>query len=183
MKRMTFAAILLALGSQAMAATCTSTTTWTNLGPPGSVNFGQTFGSAGSYTDCYTFSLSGPANSSGTTLENNILFDKLLVDVTLVSLFSGGITSGKTSASSIASDTTPDVFSFSNLTGGTYTLAVASTVYSSPGLYTLPVSYTGTMKTVASVASAVPEGDAYAMALAGLLGVGGVAATRRRRLG
>jgi hypothetical protein len=183
MKKILAAALLVALGAPAMAVTCTSQSTWTSLGPPGSVNFGQAFGSAGSYTDCYTFSLSSGANSSGTTLENNLLFDKLYIDVTSASIFSGAVSStNTTSGAALQSDGTPDKFSFSNLGGGTYTLAIASTVGTNWfSLYNAPVSYTGTMSTVA-IAGAVPEGDALMMTLGGLLAVtGGTAAARRRR--
>jgi len=179
MKRILLAAFALALGAPAMAAVCTSTSIWTTLGPPGSVNFGQTFGAAGSYTDCYTFTLSTNANSNGTTLENNLLFEKLLLDVTSVSLFSGGLSSGATTGSLISTDTTPDAFQFTNLAGGTYTMAVSSTVYNSLGLYTAPVGYTGTIKTVAGTPPvSVPEPASWALVLASLAGLG--AASRRR---
>lgn len=184
MKRTIFAAILLALGSQAMAATCTSTTPWSSLGPPGSQNFGQTFNSVGSYTDCYTFSLSAAAASSGTTTELNFAWDKLWIDVTSVSLFSGGISSGSTTGAQVAADSTPGQFTFTNLSSGNYTMAVSSTVGQN-WLYfnNKPVGYNGTISTIATgpIASAVPEADAYAMALVGFLGVGAAAARRRRR--
>ena len=181
MKKM-LAAALVAVGAPAMAVTCNHMSTWTTLGPPGSVNFSQSFGIAGSYTDCYTFTLSSAANSSGTTLENNLLFDKLYIDVTSASLYSGGLTAtNATIGSALSYDGSPDKFSFSTLGGGTFTLAIASTVGTNWfSLYTLPVSYSGTMTTVA-IAGAVPEGDALVMALSGLIAATGAAFTRRRR--
>jgi hypothetical protein len=182
MKRVLISAALVALSASSFAATCTSTSTWTTLGPPGFQNFGQTFGAAGSYTDCYTFNLSSAANAGGTTTELNFLFDKLSIDVTNVSLFTGSTIGG----SLVSSDNTAGSFGFSNLAGGTYTLAVSSLVDTNAfSFYTKAVGYTGQIITMASgpVASAVPEGDAYGMSLAGLLGVGGVAMIRRRLRG
>ncbi len=182
MKQLLISAALLAFGASSMAATCTSNTPWTTLGPPGTQNFGQTFSATGDYVDCYTFNLSSAALGSGTTTEINISWDKLWIDVTNVSLYSGTTASG----GPLMSDSKPGQFNFSTQAGGTYTLAVSSTVGKN-FLYfnNTPVGYSGSVSTLASgpVASAVPEGDAYAMALAGILGVGGVAMTRRRLRG
>jgi hypothetical protein len=161
------------LGASAMAASpsCTSTTGWGSLGPPGFEVFGNSFTSANNYTDCYTFSLSGPAISFGGAVEINTLFNKLDIDVQSVSLYVGDTLVGV--------DTSPLFFSFAGLSGvGSYTLAIASKVTTDPGLWTVPVGYAGLITTIAAP---VPEPGALALMVAGLAGVGGVAAWRRRK--
>ena len=165
------ATVALALGaSSSMAAVCTSTTSLGNMGPPGFELFGNSFSSAGSFSDCYTFSLSADANSFGGTIEIDPLFNKLDIDVTKVSLYFGD--------SLVGSDNSPSLFSFSSLAGGiggTYTLMVSGDVTRDPGLWNAAVAYAGAIQTIASP---VPEPGAVALLLAGFAGVG--AATWRR---
>ena len=152
------------MGMSAMAAgpSCTRTTGWGSLGPPGLEVFGNSFSSANSYTDCYTFALSGNANSLGGAIGVNALLSTLNIDIQAVSLYLGNTLLG--------SDTSPLNFSFGSLSGGVgYTLAILSNVTKGPGPWTLPVGYGGTM---ATIAAPVPEPDAVALVLAGLLGVG-----------
>jgi len=158
-----------ASSSMAALPSCYSTTSWNSLGPPDVEFFGNSFTSAGTYNDCYTFSLNSTANSFGGALEINTLFNKLDIDVTSVSLFLG--------ESLIGSDTSPLFFSFGGLAGGgLYTLAVASSVSNDPGLWKIPVGYAGL---IATIAAPVPEPSAVALMIAGLLGVGTVAWRRR----
>lgn len=160
-----------AAAATAAAPTCYSTTAWNSLGPPDVEFFSNTFTSAGSYVDCYTFTLNSGANSFGGALEINTLFNKLDIDVTSVSLYLG--------STQIGMDTSPLGFSFGSLAGGgLYTLAVASTVTNDPGWWKVPVGYVGL---IATIAAPVPEPTAMALAVAGLLGVGALA--RRRSNG
>jgi hypothetical protein len=158
-----------ASASMAALPTCYSTTSWNSLGPPDVEVFGNSFKSAGSFTDCYTFNLESSADSFGGVIELDTLFNKLDIDVTSVSLFLGN--------SLLSSDTSPLSFSFGGLAGGgLYTLAIASTVESDPGLWKIPVGYAGL---IATIAAPVPEPGAVALMVAGLLGVGAVAWRRR----
>lgn len=175
------AALGLVLAGPSMAVTCTSTTNWYSLGPPGLEVFGQSFGSVGSYTDCYSFSLSSAADSFGGTWSIDPWLNQLDLTVGSVTLFSGGLANNQTTGGFITADSTPGSFSFTSLSAGTYTLAVASKVTSDWGFTNDRVGYIGVIATTgASVASAAPEPESYAMMLAGLAGVG-FAVRRRRR--
>lgn len=169
----------LVLAAPVMAATCSSTSSLGNMGPPDKDNFGRSFNSGGNYLDCYTFSLTAAASSFGGTLEKDFS-SKLNIDVLSVSLFSKGVTGGKTGAF-IMSDNSPGNFDFGSLAAGTYTLAVSSSV---TGRYDgwSSVKYTGWLETKAApIASPAPEPESLAMMLAGLVWVGAV--VRRRRQG
>jgi hypothetical protein len=169
MKLRALAATIVFAAAAPAAMACTSTRSLGDLGPPGIGELGGSFTQAGSYTDCYTFSLDGWADSIGGVLEKNYLFNELEVDVTDVSLYFNGSLIGK--------DTQPLLFSFGGLAGGsTYTLAVSSTVSQEFGLYTAPVGYKGV---IATIASAAPEPETYAMVLAGCCIIG--AAVRRKK--
>lgn len=173
----------LSLAGPAMSATCSSTTNWGPLGPPGLEFFGHAFGSTGSYLDCYTFTLSGPAVSFGGVIEKDpslwgFDLNQLAIDVTSVSLFNGGVSSGLT-GSLFDSDSSAWDFTFTGLTAGTYTLAVAASITQEWGIVPGLVGYKGSIATAAPVASPAPEPEALAMMFAGLAGVG--AAVRRRR--
>jgi len=160
---------MVAASAIAASPTCTNTTGWGSLGPPGFEAFGNSFTSANTYTDCYTFSLSSPATSFGGAIELNTIFNKLDIDITSVSLYSGGTLLG--------SDSSPLFFSFGSLTGGSYTLAISSKVTNDPGLWTVPVGYAGLITTIAAP---VPEPGALALMVAGLAGIGGAMRLRRK---
>lgn len=180
------AAAALVMSAPSMAAVCSGGYGLGTLGPPGASWFGEAFSRAGSYLDCYSFSLSSAADSFGGTWELD-LSPTLSLNVTGFSLFNGGVSGGSTTGSAISgtnsSSGNTNSFSFGSLAAGTYTLAVASTVgrngYSWFG--DVPVGYIGQIVTTRStpVASPAPEPATYAMMLLGLAGVVGVA--RRRK--
>lgn len=162
MKIKGFAAICaLALAGPAMAASCTSTSNWGDMGPPAAQLFGNSFGSAGAFSDCYTFTLDGSAVAFGGTVEIDPIFNKLDIDVSSVSLFYG--------SNLVGADSTPGLFSFGNLSAGSYTLAVAGLVSTDRGFVNTKVGYAGGIVTLAAP---VPEPESYAMMLAGFFGVG-----------
>jgi PEP-CTERM motif len=155
-------------GGSAMADSCSSTSNFGNMGPPGFVLFGNSFDSAGSFNDCYTFSLNSAADSFGGVIEIDPWLNSLDIDVSSVSLFFG--------SNLVSQASSPWSFGFGSLAAGDYTLAVAGQIGRDPGFTNASVFYGGSM---ATVAAAVPEPETYAMMLAGLFGVGAVA--RRRK--
>lgn len=176
------AAVVLMFGAPAMAATCTGGYRLGDLGPPGAAWFGEAFSRAGGYLDCYSFSLTSAADSFGGALEIDPWLNKLDIDLTSISLYSGASLGGATTGALIGSDYTPNLFSFGSLAAGAYTLAVASTVSRDRGLWNSDVGYIGVLATSrATVASPAPEPETYAMMLAGLVGIG--AMVRRRKQG
>lgn len=162
-------AVLAAAAGPALAD-CTSTTNLGLMGPPGLAGLGNSFSSAGTYHDCYTFSLAAESTAFGGTLEIDPWLDKLDIDVQSISLAGGTL-------SSMLLDSTPGTFSFGSLGAGTYTLTVNSLVTRAQGLFNVDVGYSGL---VATVAAPVPEPGTYALMLAGLGALGWVA--RRRRV-
>jgi hypothetical protein len=170
--------VLCGLSTNALAAVCTSTTSWGSLGPPGSRDFGNSFSSAGTYTDCYTFSLSGAANSFGGLIEIDPWLNRLDIDVASVSLFNGGVSGGSTTGSIFGFDVNPVSFNFGGLSIGTYSLVVVSNVAREFGLFNEAVRYRGSITTARSGAVAVSEPGTLAILGLGLALVG--LAFRRR---
>ncbi len=164
-------ALALAAAASPAFAACDNTSSLGDLGTPGLTFFANTFGTAGSYTDCYTFDLLGSADSFGGVLESWTSWNKLSIDVTSVSLW-GGTLGGTLTDASLS-----DGFDFAGLGKGHYTLAVSSFVDSGEGYYTSKVGYAGAIMTV----SPVPEPETYALMLLGLVAIGTFA--RRRQQG
>ena len=152
---------LVAAAGPAFAA-CDNTSNLGDLGPPGLATFSNSFGAAGSYTDCYTFDLQGDADSFGGVLESWTPLNKLGIDVTSISLWGGTLGSTQTDS------WLDDGFAFAGLGKGHYTFAVSSIVDTNWGLYTNKVGYAGAIVTV----SAVPEPQTYALMLLGLVAIG-----------
>lgn len=159
--------------SSSMANACTSTKSLGGLGPPDVALFGNSFKKAGSYVDCFSFTLAGAATAIGGVVEYDPPFNKLDIDVKSVALYSNS------SATAVQTDWSPLDFSFGGLIGGmVYTLQVISTVSKDSGPFGLEVGYGGKIVTLAA---AVPEPAAYALALVGLTVVGvGMLRARKR---
>lgn len=147
-----------------------------NLGTLSTANttFGNTFYQANlGFTDYYTFSIGGSGSVSGTTTDGSLLnallsFDK---DVVLTSLLLSNTSFSSLNGYDldIPYNGTTNTFNFSGLSQGTYKLAVSGIVM--PG-DSASASYSGTIRTTASVASAAPEPADMALTLMGLAGVG-----------
>jgi hypothetical protein len=176
--------MLFTFSSYAMAVTCTTAALAGTLGFGSTQLIGNSFTSAGSYTDCYTFNLA-PANSDvfGSTIEiDNLSF--LDIDLTSISLFSGGVVSGETAGNELGSLSPAVPFSFDSLASGTYSLVLVANVYRGVGFSSvlpLPVSYVGSITATASTQpippSTVPEPETLALFSFGLIGI----ALRRRK--
>ena len=173
------ASLLLWFASSATAVPCTSTTSIGSVGPPGLEDFGKPFGAAGSYSDCYTFSLSGDTELLGGVIEQNPFPNNgLEIDVANVALFDGDALSGITTGSLLGEDFAPDdSFTFSGLSLGTYVLVVFSDVVDTGHYFAIPVAYAGRIITVATTPP-VPEPASMAVFGLGALIVG--AALRKR---
>jgi MYXO-CTERM domain-containing protein len=142
--------------------------------------FGNTFyASVPSFTDYYTFTIANDGTVSGTTTDTAVMFGKDVVLNSLVLTYGTKVfaTVAGTDAS-IPTDGSLNSFTFSGLTAGAYTLAVNGKVNSG---MSLSASYSGTIKTTASVASAAPEPADMALTLMGLAGVGFMVRRRAAR--
>lgn len=174
------AMLAMVVAAPAVAASCSATSIWGSMGPPGYREFGNSFSSQGTYLDCYSLSLTGGANSFGGMMEIDPWLNKLDIDVTKVSLYAGGLSGSNTTGSLITWDDSPGQFGFGLLGAGTYTLAVSTTVSRDLGLFSDPVRYTGTIQT--TVAGKVPEPSTLALLAIGLLCGVGIARARRTDL-
>jgi hypothetical protein len=163
-----------ASSASAAVATCTSTQSLSELGPPGIATFGNSFSAAGSYVDCYTFTLNAPATSFGGVIEIDPLFNRLDIDITDVALYAGG-------TRLVDTIDNPLLFGFQGLLGGAgspmFMLALSSVVTTDPGWRDRPVAYAGAIMT--GGVEALPEPGPLALLVATGLGL---LAVRRKAL-
>jgi hypothetical protein len=147
-----------ASSATAAVATCTSTQALPDIGPPGIATFGNSFSSAGSFTDCFTFTLDAPATSFGGVIEIDPLFNKLDIDITDIALFAGDTRLVDTLDN-------PLLFGFQGLVGGPsapmFTLVLSSLVTLDPGWRERSVGYAGALFTTPE--KTVPEPGALAL--------------------
>ena len=160
-------------GSAAFAglASCGSGTTAISSGS--TELFGNAFSSAQSFSDCYSFSVGTGSDAFGGTLTIDPL-SFLDINISSVTLSGTGLVTSLI-------DTTPGVFSFSNLVAGTYQLVVSGLVTKGKGwddILPLPVGYAGSL--TANAVAPVPEPETYAMLLMGLGTVGWIARRRKK---
>lgn len=147
--------------------------------------FGNTFYAATSgFTDYYTFRIEAPGTVSGTTNDgapstSSGSYTLNTKDVVLTSLILGnpGFSQYHGVDLSIPKDGSTNTFNFSSLAAGTYKLAV--TGYVTDGKAG-SASYSGVIRTNASVASPAPEPADLALTLMGLTGVGFLLRKQRR---
>lgn len=166
-------ALVVAAALAASGAAMAKTDNLGNLTPPDWTVFGNTFTSASSFSDTYTFTLDQASNAVGGVFDFDASWG--------MSINLGSISLSGTGLSSALVDTSPVDFSFSNLAAGTYSLVVTGVASgNSLGWFDpLGVSYAGRITTsAASVAAPVPEPETLAMLA---LGLGAVGWTARRR--
>ncbi len=83
------ALLILAASSPAMATNCTQTFNLGTIGVPSVTGIGDAFGAAGSFVDCYNFTLSGSGNVTDLVFTLDPLLDKLDINLSSIVLSTG----------------------------------------------------------------------------------------------
>lgn len=170
-------ALIFANAAHAAIATCGSGTTSISSGS--TELFGHSFTSAQSFSDCYSFTL--PTNKPGDVFGGTLKVDPLSfldIEISSIALGGGGLLT-------TLIDTTPGLFSFSGLLGGTYQLVISGHVTHGGGwddLLPVPVGYAGALTFSTAIAPAVPEPSTWAMMILGFAGVGFIAHRRGSKM-
>lgn len=165
LSKSTFAATLLAVACSAAFA---KTEDLGELNSSGTY-FGNTFTSAQSFADVYTFSIAADGDVHGATEDYSATVFFRDVNLTTLTLFSQP--SGVLVFQEVSVPNTYE-FTFGGLTAGSYSLRVTGTVSKSMFGAMDSASYDGFIATTAAVASPAPEASDFAMAVMGLAGVG-----------
>lgn len=160
-----------------------------NLGllSAGGTQFGNTFyATTSGFTDYYTFRIADAGSVSGTSSDgapsasSSGFYAVWGKDVVLTSIILGNSSFSQYHGVdlSIPKDGALNTFSFASLAAGTYKMAVTGYVTGS-NFGRTTASYSGVIRTNASVASPAPEPADLALTLMGLAGVGFMLRKRR----
>lgn len=162
-------ALALSASGSALGSTCTSTYSLGTLDPATApyALFDHYFTSAGSFVDCYDFTLAVDPASVTTAVLKWDWSAQLNIDFTSVTLSGGTV-------EEFAKTSFGEIWTFGSLTSGDYQLAVAGNVYNTGfSGFNHGVGYVG-----AIAVTPVPEPEALALLALGLAAV--VVGARRR---
>jgi hypothetical protein len=174
------APLLMCASLSAHAATITSLG---GLGPPGLTTFGDTFSSAGSFTDIYTFNVASSADLLDLTLAVDFS-PSLNISVGLPQLFSGNPMPGSFAPVAAQTGCTNIVCTWDVVLAGNYFLEVTGNVTSAGfSLLNVPVGYAGAFVASPSPTSVsnAPLPAALPLFASGLGAMAGFAWWRKRK--
>jgi hypothetical protein len=155
-----------------------------SLGPPGVTTFGDSFSSAGSFTDIYTFNVASSADLLALTLAVDFS-PSLNISIGSPQLFSGN-PGGSSALVAALTGCASVVCSWDVASAGNYFLEITGNVTSSGfSLFNLPVGYAGAFAASPDAASVsqTPLPAALPLFASGLAGMGFLAWWRKRKTG
>jgi hypothetical protein len=85
------ALLVLAASTPAMSANCTQTFSLGTIGVPSVTGIGDSFGTPGSFVDCYNFTLGASGNVTDLVFTLDPLLNKLDIDLTSIVLSTGSL--------------------------------------------------------------------------------------------